>query len=145
MKLVATLAVLLALAVAGLLWQTYQRGIDSATREALTTSANQQREVLAEVRALNTDTQKMLAEIRTRDQQRNAQGEERREKMRADMQADACANTVVPAAVSDSLQKRAALPSDQHRGGADTGKSDKPDADASTAHASDLGRDRAVE
>ncbi len=145
MKLVAALGVLLALAVAGLLWQTYQRGIDSATREALTTSANQQREVLAEVRALSTDTQKMLAEIRARDQQRNAQGEERREQMRSDMQADTCANTVVPAAVSDSLQQRAALPRDQHRGGADTGKPDQPDADTRTAHAGDLGRDRTVE
>ncbi|MGG2143457.1 DUF2570 domain-containing protein [Symbiopectobacterium sp. RP] len=136
---------LLVLAVAGLLWQTYQRGIDSATREAFTTSANQQQAVLAEVRALNTDTQKMLAEIRSRDQQRHAQGEQRREQIRSDMQADTCANTVVPVAVSDSLQQRAALPRGKHRGGADTGKPDHPDADTRTAHASDLGRDRAVE
>lgn len=145
MRLAAVLGVLLALAVAGLLWQTYQRGIDSATREALAHSANQQQAVLAEVRALSTDTQKMLVEIRARDQQRNAQGEERREQMRSDMQADTCANTVVPVAVSDSLQQRAAHPGDQHRGGADTGKPDQPDADTRTAHAGDLGRDRPME
>ncbi len=145
MKRVAELGVLLALAVAGLLWQTYQRGIDSATREALMTRANRQRAVLAEVRALSTDTQKRLAEIRARDQQRNAQGEERREQMGSAMQADTCANTVVPAAVSDSLQQRAALHRGKHRGGADTGKPDQPDADTRTAHAGDLGRDRTVE
>ncbi|MBG6242219.1 MAG: DUF2570 domain-containing protein [Candidatus Symbiopectobacterium sp. Dall1.0] len=145
MRLAAALVGVLVLAVAGLLWQTYQRGMDSATREALTISANQQREVLAEMRALSTDTQKRLAEIRARDQQRHAQGEERREQIRSDMQADTCANTVVPAAVSDSLQQRAALPRGKHRGGADTGKPDQPDADTHTAHAGDVGRDRTVE
>lgn len=145
MKLTATLATLLALAVSGVLWQTYQRGIDRAHTEALTDSARQQRELLTEVRALADDARNVLAQVRERDQQRYAEGEERREKMREVMRPDTCANTVVPAAVSDSLQKRAAVDrrADTERSGA--ARPDGADTDTRTENAGDLGRGRALE
>ncbi|MCQ4179767.1 DUF2570 domain-containing protein, partial [Klebsiella pneumoniae] len=43
-----------------------------------------------------------------REQQRNAEGERRREAMQAAFNGDACAVTPVPDAVSRSLQNRAA-------------------------------------
>ncbi|QDX29594.1 DUF2570 domain-containing protein [Dickeya poaceiphila] len=144
MKLTATLAVLLVLAVSGVLWQTYQRGIDRAHTEALTDSAQQQRELLTEFRALADDARNVLAQVREREQQRYAEGEERREKMREGMQPDTCANTVVPVAVSDSLQKRAAVQrADTARPG--TAQPDGTHTDARTENTGDLGRGRALE
>ncbi|MGM3174765.1 DUF2570 domain-containing protein [Dickeya lacustris] len=145
MKLVATLAVLLVLAVSGVLWQTYQRGIDRAHTEALTDSARQQRELLTEVRALADDARNVLAQVREREQQRYAEGEERREKMREGMQPDTCANTVVPAAVSDSLQKRAAVAQRAVTARHGAVRPDGTDTDARTESAGDMGRGRALE
>ncbi|MBP2856555.1 DUF2570 domain-containing protein [Dickeya oryzae] len=145
MKLTATLAVLLVLAVSGVLWQTYRRGIDRAHTEALTDSAQQQRELLNEVRALADDARNVLAQVREREQQRYAEGEERREKMREGMQPDTCANTVVPAAVSDSLQKRAAVVQRADTARPGTAQPDGTHTDARTENTGDLGRGRALE
>ena len=60
------------------------------------------------VKATAIQTHKLLAEVKVREQQRNAEGERRREAMQAAFNGDACAVTPVPDAVSRSLQKRAA-------------------------------------
>ncbi|EHD23639.1 MULTISPECIES: DUF2570 domain-containing protein [Brenneria] len=145
MKLTIVLSALLALVSAGLLWQTYQRGTSSAKNEALSVSARQQNAVLEEIRAMGADAREALAAIRANEQKRNAEGENRREKMRSATQGDTCANTVVPAAVSDGLQKHAPAAGGKDSGRADAGKSDGTDAPAGAAIAGNVGRDSNLE
>ncbi|MEC5343364.1 DUF2570 domain-containing protein [Brenneria populi] len=145
MKLTIVLSALLALVSAGLLWQTYQRGTSSARNEALSASARQQNTVLEEIRAMGADAREALAAIRANEQKRNAEGENRREKMRAATQGDTCANTIVPAAISDGLQKHAPAAGIQDSGRADAGKPDGANAPAGTAIAGNLGRDSHLE
>lgn len=124
MKLTLILGVLLALATAGFFWQTHQRGKEDVRLETLEAGRQDDRKVMTELQALSADVRTVLAEVRATEQQRQAQGEIRRENIRNATKNDTCANTVVPAAVSDSLQRRTAAAAREDRVRTRTGKPD---------------------
>ncbi|MBT2055831.1 DUF2570 domain-containing protein [Enterobacter hormaechei subsp. hoffmannii] len=145
MKITAILCALLALASGGLLWQTHQRGKDSARNEALSREVKSNGEVLDELRALTADAREVLAQLRATEQQRNAEGEKRRENMRDAIKDDTCANTVVPASVSNSLQYRTASATNENRVRTGAGKPDGSNASAGTDRPGNVGRDSHLE
>lgn len=145
MKITAILCALLALASGGLLWQTHQRGKDSVRNEVLSHEVKSNGEVLDELRALATDARKVIAQLRVAEQQRNAEGEKRRENMRDAIKDDTCASTVVPASVSNSLQHRTAAATNENRARASTGKPDGSNASAGTDRPGNVGRDSYLE
>ena len=145
MKITAILCALLALASGGLLWQTHQRGKDSVRNEALSREVKSNGEVLGELRALTADAREVLAQLRATEQQRNAQGEKRRENMLDAIKDDTCANTVVPASVSNSLQHRTAAATNENRARTGAGKPDGSNASAGTGRPGNVGRDSYLE
>lgn len=145
MKITAILCALLALASGGLLWQTYQRGKDSVRNEALSREVKSNGEVLGELRALTADAREVLAQLRATEQQRNAQGEKRREYMRDAIKDDTCASTVVPASVSNSLQHRTAAATNENRARTGAGEPDGSNASAGTDRPGNVGRDSYLE
>lgn len=139
MKSLVVLCTLLVLALASSLWQTWQHGKDSARHDALLEKIDHQGEVIRELRTRAEDNHAVLMQLRTDEQHRYAQGEIRREQIRTATQYDTCANTVVPAAVSERLQYRTA-----HRQPAAhpaSGQSDDAHPGTDTGNAGDLGRD----
>nr|WP_276533017.1 DUF2570 domain-containing protein [Enterobacter hormaechei] len=136
---------MLALASGGLLWQTHQRGKDSVRNETLSREVKSNGEVLDELRALTADAREVLAHLRATEQQRNAEGEKRRENMRDAIKDDACARTVVPASVSDSLQHRTATATNENRARTGAGKPDGSNASAATGRPGNVGRDSYLE
>ncbi|HID5226623.1 TPA: DUF2570 domain-containing protein [Enterobacter roggenkampii] len=144
MKITVILCALLALASGGLLWQTHQRGKDSVRNEVLSREVKSNGEVVGELRALTADAREVLAQLRATEQQRNAQGEKRRENMRDAIKDDTCANTVVPASVSNSLQHRTAA-ANENRARAGSGKPDGSNASAGTDRPGNVGGDSHLE
>lgn len=145
MKIIAILCALLALASGGLLWQTHQRGKDAVRNEALSREVKNNGKVLDELRALTADAREVLAQLRKDEQQRNAQGEIRRETMRDAIKNDTCAVTVVPAAVSNSLQHHNAAAAGENRVRTGAGKPDGSNASAETARPHHVGGDSYLE
>lgn len=145
MKITVILCALLALASGGLLWQTHQRGKDSVRNEALSREVKSNGEVLGELRALTADAREVLAQLRATEQQRNTQGEMRRENMRDAIKDDTCANTVVPASVINSLQHRTATATGENRARTGAGKPDDSNARAGTDRPGNVGRDSYLE
>ncbi|EFO3867752.1 DUF2570 domain-containing protein [Escherichia coli] len=145
MKITAILCTLLALATGGLLWQTHQRGKDSVRNEVLSREVKSNVEVLGELRALTADAREVLAQLRATEQQRSAQGEIRRENMRDAIKDDTCASTVVPASVSDSLQRRTAAATNENRARTGAGEPDGSNASAGTDRPGNVGRDSYLE
>ncbi|EQB5946280.1 DUF2570 domain-containing protein [Enterobacter roggenkampii] len=140
-----TLCLLLALVTGGLLWQTNQRGKDSVRNDELSRELKSTGEIMGELRAIKADVTALLAQRQADEQQRNAQGEIRREQMREATKNDTCANTVVPVAVSNSLQKRTASTTGNDSARASAGKPDSRDAAAGTGKSRHLGRNSQLE
>ncbi|WP_392439268.1 DUF2570 domain-containing protein [Edwardsiella piscicida] len=140
-----TLCLLLALVTGGLLWQTNQRGKDSVRNDELSRELKKTGEIMDELRAIKADVTAVLAQRQADEQQRNVRGEARRENMREATKNDACANTVVPAAVSNSLQDRHASAAGANGVRAGSGKSDSRNATAGTVKPRHMGRNSQLE
>ena len=69
-----------------------ERGPDP--QQAADRNGDRLRPVIQEVKATAIQTHKLLAEVKVREQQRNAEGERRREAMQAAFNGDACAVTL---------------------------------------------------
>nr|WP_225903525.1 DUF2570 domain-containing protein [Enterobacter oligotrophicus] len=136
---------MLALTYGGLLWQTHQRGKDSFRNEELSREVKNNGEVMGELRALTADAREVLAQLRATEQQRSAQGEIRRENMRDAIKDDTCASTVVPASVSNSLQRRTAAATNENRARTGAGKPDGSNASTGTDRPGNVGRDSYLE
>ncbi|WP_213672803.1 DUF2570 domain-containing protein [Serratia marcescens] len=108
MKAVAVLILLLLTSLTGLGWQKHQRELAEQGRANAERALNQADDVLAEVRALRADVSEIEAAIKRLNEKRSTTGEQRRETIKTALAGETCAVTPVPAAVADSLQKRAA-------------------------------------
>lgn len=139
MKITVSLSLLLVLTAGALLWQTWQRGSDSTRYDLLSTTIENNGAVMDELLAITADARSVLAELRAHEQQRNAQGEIRREQIREASKNDTCANTVVPAAVSDGLRHRTTLSTGKDSAAAGAAKPDGGNAYTSTDNAGHLG------
>lgn len=91
--------------LAAVWWQTDQLSEARTRNKLLTETATGYDQIIQEVKATAIQTHKLLAEVKAREQQRNTEGERRREAMQAAFNGDTCAVTRVPDAVSRSLQK----------------------------------------
>ncbi|MBZ7473367.1 DUF2570 domain-containing protein [Klebsiella grimontii] len=105
MKAAYAVAVLVLLVIVW--WQTDSLSEIRTRNKLLTETAIGYGQVIEEMKATTLQTHKLLAELKARDQQRNDEGERRREEMRTAISGDTCAVSVVPDAVSHSLQNRA--------------------------------------
>lgn len=94
--------------LAAVWWQTDQLSEARTRNKLLTETATGYDQVIQEVKATAIQTHKLLAEVKVREQQRNAEGERRREAMQAAINSDTCAAAPVPDVISRSLQKRTA-------------------------------------
>lgn len=90
--------------LAAVWWQTDQLSEARTRNKLLIETATGYDEVIQEVKATAIQTHKLLAEVKVREQQRNAEGERRREAMQAAINGDTCAVTPVHGAVGRSLQ-----------------------------------------
>lgn len=124
MKAVAVLILLFLASLAGLGWQKHQRELAELGRANAERALNQAGDVLAEVRALRADVSDIEATMKTLSEKRGATGEQRRETIKTALAGETCATTLVPAAVADSLQKRAAEVRAADYSGAFAGKPD---------------------
>ncbi|QUG76371.1 DUF2570 domain-containing protein [Erwinia sp. E602] len=118
------LFVLMAAATAGMVWERQQR---AAAEKQLTTARGELKQtgdILAEVRALRRDVSEIEAGVKALGQKRNATGETRRENIKTALAGDQCAAAPVPAAVADSLYRRAAEVSAANYSGAFARKPD---------------------
>lgn len=90
----------------------YYRGHTSAiaddNEKKLQRMFDESEAVMSEMRTLAADAQVAVAGVRKAEQERNSEGEIRREKMSTAMRADKCADAVVPVAVSDGLLRKSA-------------------------------------
>ena len=80
--------------LAAVWWQTDQLSEARTRNKLLIETATGYDRVIQEVKATAIQTHKLLAEVRVREQQRNAEGEHRREAMQAAFNGDACAVTL---------------------------------------------------
>ncbi|MFZ1873030.1 MAG: DUF2570 domain-containing protein [Chania sp.] len=124
MKTVTLFILLFLAALAGMGWQMHQRELAEQGRDNAERNLNQTGNVLAEVRALRKDVSDVEAGLKKLSEQRNANGENRREKIKTALDSEPCAAVLVPAAVADSLQKRAAKVSAANHSRALAGKPD---------------------
>ncbi len=124
MKAVAVLILLFLTSLAGLGWQKHQRELAELGRADAERALNQTGDVLAEVRALRADVGEIEAAMKKLGEKRGANGEIRRETIKTALAGETCAVTPVPAAVADSLQKRAAEVRAADYSGAFAGKPD---------------------
>ncbi|HAY0634726.1 TPA: DUF2570 domain-containing protein [Serratia marcescens] len=108
MKAAAVLILLFLAALAGMGWQKYQRELAEQRRDIAERAVEQTGDVLAEVRALRADVGEIEAGMKKLSEKRGTNGEQRRETIKTALAGETCAVTPVPAAVADSLQKRAA-------------------------------------
>lgn len=108
MKVTAALIMLLLIALTGLGWQKHQRELAEQRRDVAERAVKQAGDVLAEVRALRADVGEIEAGMKKLSEKRGTNGEQRRETIKTALAGETCAVTPVPAAVADSLQKRAA-------------------------------------
>ncbi|EOG5764107.1 hypothetical protein ACLFME_000096 [Klebsiella quasipneumoniae] len=77
--------------LAAVWWQTDQLSEARTRNKLLTETATGYDQVIQEVKATAIQTHKLLAEVKVREQERNAEGERRREAMQAAFNGDACA------------------------------------------------------
>ncbi|EKF65032.1 hypothetical protein B194_1985 [Serratia plymuthica A30] len=124
MKAVAALLLLLFVSLAGLSWQKHQRALAEQGRDDAKRALKQTGDVLAEVRALRADVGEIEAAMKKLGEKRGANGEKRRETIKTALAGETCAVAPVPAAVADSLQKRAAEVRAADYSGAVAGKPD---------------------
>lgn len=117
----------------------YRSGQESTRYEALEKAVNDSNTVTRELLKATTETQSALAAIRREDQERAVRGEERRETMRKNLQADECARTSPPADVADSLQQHASAAENRRHLRERAGKSDQTDAGTGAATTHDMG------
>lgn len=99
-------AIVMLILLAAVWWQTDQLSEARTRNKLLTETATGYDQVIQEVKATALQTHKLLAEVKVREQQRNAEGERRREAMQAAINGDTCAVTRVPDVISRSLQRR---------------------------------------
>ncbi len=136
------LACLLVLATAAFTWQTYQRGKQQGQEEVQRRIAAESTALLQEVRQTAADTRDVLAQIQAATLQRNTQGEERREAIRADLKNDTCAHIAVPQRVADRLRQHANHTTGKNPVRAHTIQPDNPDTRTATPGTRDMGADR---
>ncbi len=127
--------------------QAFLAGQASARERSLQSTADNYRQVSEELRQVSRDISTILASVRTGEQQRNEQGELRREQLRETISADSCSSAVVPAALADSLRKRT---SSGHRTcdpavRTASGSADESDPHSGTPLPSDMGQFCTVE
>jgi hypothetical protein len=108
MKTIASLIILgLLLYVSGYYWG-YKGAIVDSNEQALQRMFDESEAVIAEMRGLTADAQAAVAGVRKAEQERNSEGEARREKMSTAMRTDKCADVVVPDAVNNGLLRKGA-------------------------------------
>ncbi|EEW1288629.1 hypothetical protein IGC83_004841 [Escherichia coli] len=100
------LMVLCMVAIAIAFRQTWRLGQESARNEALHETIRSNSATLESIIAISRNTHALIAGLKVAEQHRNQEGEVRREHIRNAIRSDRCADTPVPAAISDSLQKR---------------------------------------
>lgn len=108
MKTVSVLVLLLLMALASIAWQKHQRELAEQAQASAERQLGDANAVLAELRSLRADVSAIDNAIKTLGDKRSANGEKRRETIKTALDSDRCAVAPVPAAVADSLQKRAA-------------------------------------
>ena len=86
--------------LAAVWWQTDQLSEARTRNKLLTETATGYDQVIQEVKATAIQTHKLLAEVKVREQQRNAEGERRRETMQTAFNGDTCAVTPVLSAAA---------------------------------------------
>lgn len=88
----------------------YHRGFTGAVADEnekkLQQMFDESEAVIGEMRVLTADAQALVAGVRKAEQERNSEGEKRRENMSTAMRADECAGAVVPVAVSNGLLRK---------------------------------------
>ncbi|XIC60308.1 DUF2570 domain-containing protein [Edwardsiella piscicida] len=136
------LVCLLVLATAAFTWQTYQRGKQQGQTEEQRKVVADSAALLQEVRNTAADARNVLAQIQATAQQRNTQGEERREAIRADLKNDTCASTAVPDRVVDRLRQHAARATGKDPVRAHTAQPDRPNTNATAPGTRDMGTPR---
>ncbi|EFG0242917.1 hypothetical protein BK844_001998 [Escherichia coli] len=119
--------------------RAYRSGQESTRYEALEKAVKESNTTVRELLKATAETQSALADIRREDQERAARGEERRETMRKNLQADECARTSPPADVADSLQQHASAAENRRHLRERAGKSDQTDAGTGAAATHDMG------
>ena len=124
MKAVTVLTLLFLAALAGMGWQKHQRELAEQRRDIAERAVEQTGDVLAEVRALRADVGEIETGMKKLSEKRGTNGEQRRETIKTALAGETCAVTPVPAAVADSLQKRAAEVRAANYSGAFTGQPD---------------------
>ncbi|MGQ5746352.1 DUF2570 domain-containing protein [Serratia marcescens] len=124
MKAAAVLILLFLAALAGMGWQRNQRELAEQRLDIAERAVEQTGDVLAEVRALRADVGEIEAGMKKLSEKRGTNGEQRRETIKTALAGETCAVTPVPAAVADSLQKRAAEVRAADYSGAFTGQPD---------------------
>lgn len=102
----------------------YKGAVADNNEQSLQRMFDESEAVIAEMRGLTADAQAAVAGVRKAEQERNGEGEARRENMSRAMRTDKCAGAVVPVAVSDGLlrKNKSANPTDSP---ASTTKPDK--------------------
>ena len=119
--------------------RAYRSGQESTRYEALEKAVKESNTTVRGLLKAMAETQSALAAIRREDQERAARGEERRETMRKNLQADECARTSPPADVADSLQQHASAAENRRHLRERAGKSDQTDAGTGAAATHDMG------
>ncbi|MEN5279886.1 DUF2570 domain-containing protein [Serratia marcescens] len=117
-------AILLALAFMQKKAETRKRIAAEKELSSTVQVLKQTNDVLAEVRALRADVGEIEAGMKKLSEKRGTNGEQRRETIKTALAGETCAVTPVPAAVADSLQKRAAEVRAADYSGAFAGQSD---------------------
>lgn len=121
----------------------YYRGHTSAiaddNEEKLQRMFDESEAVIGEMRTLAADAQAAVADARKAEQERNSEGEIRREKISQGMAKDNCARAVVPPAVSrgllrsDGVSDKAGIP-------ANAGRADGANPSPGADNAGNVGR-----
>lgn len=87
-------------------YRGYTGAIADDNEEKLQRMFDESEAVIGEMRVLTADAQAVLADVRKAEQERNGEGEARRENMSTAMRTDKCAGAVVPVAVSNGLLRK---------------------------------------
>lgn len=106
MKMIVWCFVLFGLSYAHGYYRGHTAGIADDNEEKLQRMFDESEAVIGEMRGLTADAQAVLADVRKAEQERNGEGEARRENMSTAMRTDKCAGAVVPVAVSNGLLRK---------------------------------------
>ncbi|HCL5623475.1 TPA: DUF2570 domain-containing protein [Kluyvera ascorbata] len=87
-------------------YRGYTGGVADDNEQKLQRMFDESEAVIGEMRDLSADARAVLAEAKKSEQARNADGEQRREKITKGMRDDSCAGAVAPVAVSDGLLRK---------------------------------------